>query len=633
MGTGRFEKKSAKEYQIEPPKRGATKIRRKIIIPDGDPDAGTLQGDLVIKFLGLVKPFRHFVYLIIACTLISNALMLVLPMSLRVIIDSIIPKSDMALLNLLALGLVAFILLSSAFSFLQRYLMTYTGERLVNSVRRKLHSHLQRQSLRYIEETQAGGIISRVIGDVEAVRGLLFGGLINFLSSIARLGFILIIIFWMNWRLTLVSLAFMPFFLISFARLRSKLRPAWKDIRKEMSSLTAKVGEVFSGAKVVKTYVKERREAITFYQKANDILRKAMRVHAMHMSMHLLAECVSQLGLVTVMWYGGRQVMTTDMQIGALVAFYTYVSMMFRPMQQVVMIYANVQRAMASIERIFEVLDTTPEIEEKPGAEELLHMQGDVRFDHVSFRYEAKKKKEVLQNVTFRALPGEKVALVGPSGAGKTTISNLLARFYDVDSGAITVDGVNLKDLKMSSFRKQLAIVLQENFLFAGSIRDNIAYSRKSATEEEVIEAAKSANAWEFIEELEEGLDSRVGERGVKLSGGQRQRMSIARAILADPKILILDEATSSLDSRSESLVQDALEKLMDGRTTFVIAHRLSTITSCDKILVIDDGRIVQEGPHEELLRAEGLYREMFLEQFSKAKLDADAAEVVLAGV
>ncbi|HYF48079.1 MAG TPA: ABC transporter ATP-binding protein, partial [Planctomycetota bacterium] len=338
-------------------------------------------------------------------------------------------------------------------------------------------------------------------------------------------------------------------------------------------------------------------------------------------------------------WFGGNRVMEGALTAGELVAFYGLIGLLHGPIAELIAVTGTVQQAMASIERIGEILDEKPEIADKPDAVEAGVLKGEVKFENVSFTYADKKKKAdaaktepgkpTLKNISFSVKPGQSIALVGPSGSGKSTISNLLARFYDVDSGSITVDGTDLRDYRLQSYRKNMAIVLQDNFLFRGTVRDNIKYSRPDATDEEVIRAAKMAGAWEFISASKEGLDSVCGERGVKLSGGQKQRISIARAILADPRILILDEATSALDSQAEAQIQSALDTLMEGRTTFIIAHRLSTIVNADKILVMDKGEIVEAGTHEELLAREGRYYDLFMEQYGRIRFTGRTADAI----
>ncbi len=606
----------------------------------------------VRRFLSELKPIRGKVLFAVALMPLSAAGMGLIALGGKIIFDGVIPVASGSMKPVMGraselpqflagyfpvgesnvvwafLGLfVALAVLAAIVTFVMRYVMLLCGEWLVARMRHNLHDHIQFLSISYIEDTQVGGIISRVVGDVQAVRNLLFGGFLEFARSVAIMVVLFGVLLYLDWYMTLASIALVPGFALVFLRCRKRLRPAWKHIRAEMGLLTARIAEVFGGARVVKAFVKERHENTGFFKWLNDLLRKALRVHLIHMGMHSGADLVANLGRVIVLALGAWRCVQGEISAGDLIFFVSTIGMFFQPMIQAVSINTQMQRAMASLERIYDVLDRRPEVREKPSAIRVGRLKGDVVFDNVSFRYDSEHRGKVIRNVSFHATPGECVAIVGPSGAGKTTVTNLLARFYDVLKGRILVDGHDIRELELAPYRRNLAVVLQDTWLFNGTIRENIAYAVPKASEEGVRRAAEQANALDFIEKMPKGFEERVGERGVKLSGGQKQRIAIARAILADPRILILDEATSSLDSRSEGLIQEALERLMKGRTTLVIAHRLSTITNADRILVLEEGRVVESGTHLELLAAHGGYYRMFMEQYGRVKFLRNAVK------
>lgn len=583
------------------------------------------------ELLSLLRPYKKRVFFASAAILAANLLGLAFPWAIKLIIDEVLIKKDAFLLNALAAGLILVFILKSYFGYVREYLVSFIGENVVCDLRDKLHRHLQRLSVKYIEDTPTGRIISGIIGDVESIRKFLFGGALDFIYSFFNVLFVLTILLVLDWRLTLVSLVYLPIFGLTFFKLTPRLREKHRLVREKYGELTARLSEVFNGVRIVAGFGKEAYEADKFRFKQKEIFKTSLEGHKLGILLWMGSEFISSLGLVTLIWFGVRAVFAGRITAGTLMAFYSYLGMLFFPVVKMVIINNYYQEAAASMERINEILAREPKIKEAKRPVRLDAIKGNIKFAGVSFNYD--DNKEVLSEIDLDVRESEVVALVGKSGAGKTTLINLLLRFYKPAKGAIFIDGRNLEDLELESYRSRIAMVLQDDYLFSASIRENILYSKPEASLEEIMKVAKLANAHRFIAELPDGYDTCIGERGVKLSYGQRQRISIARALLRDPSILILDEATSNVDSETERLIiEQAYMNLMRERTTFVIAHRLSTLTYADKIAFIEQGRITETGRHFELLDRKGSYWRMWTEQAESRAMTKEDAAIIANG-
>jgi subfamily B ATP-binding cassette protein MsbA len=498
--------------------------------------------------------------------------------------------------------------------------ITLVAQRLLFDLRQRLFRHLQRLSLRYYETQHTGRIMSRVLYDVDVVQSILGGSLLHIVTDTITLSVVLVLILAMYPLLSIIAIAAMILYTTNYLVFRKKLRSAAADVQEQYSGIYSTLHERIAGAKIVKSFGREQSESRRFVGEIREQLGLNVRQSRLGILMGIGSEVITAGASIGVLLVGGWMIIVQQsLTIGDLIAFNMYMGMLYGPITTLIQSNDTIQRTLAAIERIFDTLDTLPDVQEKKDAVMLDPCEGRVEFRNVDFWYEP--GHPVLQNISFAAEPGKMIALVGPSGGGKSTIVNLIPRFYDPTEGVILIDGHDLRELKLISLRQHIGIVLQETFLFSGTIRDNIKYGKSKATDEEIMRAAIAANAHDFIMEFPEGYETEIGERGVGLSGGQRQRISIARAILRNPKILILDEATSSLDSEAEALIQEALDKLMADRTTFVIAHRLSTVMNADEILVIDGGKIVERGTHEELVKNDGgLYQRLCRVQFKQSE-------------
>jgi len=560
-----------------------------------------------------------------ALILVHTALELLPPLFQRQIIDDVIGRRDLSRLGILIALLVAVYAVSELMDFGDQYLRHTLGERFLFDLRVRIYDHLQRLSLSFFERTSTGELMSRVSNDVNALEQFVTHGVILITVDALRLAGAAAVLLALEWRLALVVLIPVPIMAFGLRYFNRRARPIYRRVRDRLGDVNARLQDDLAGIRVIQAFGQEDAELARFSAVSEGYYRERVRAIRTWSTFFPAMFFLSALGGVAVLGLGARMVIAGQLTLGTLVAFLAYIISFYDPLRRLTEVDNTFQQAIAAADRIFELLDEMPEIPEAADAVVLDKVAGKVVFDDVHFRYGENApvantgQKEVLHDVEFQMVPGEVVALVGPSGAGKTSIANLLCRFYDPTHGRVLVDGHDLRAVQVRSLRRQVAVVLQDTFLFNASVRENLLYGKPDATEEELIAATRAAYAHDFIVEMPAGYDTEIGERGVKLSGGQRQRLALARAILADPRILILDEATSSVDAEAEYLIQQALEEVLKGRTALVIAHRLSTIRNADKIIALEGGRIREVGNHRELVARGGLYSQLYQRQLELA--------------
>lgn len=590
------------------------------------------RGDYLRDYLRWLRPHRGRLLAVAGLALLSAAAQSIEPLFMRFIVDKVllaeIPRPERLFRLNVAGGLFLTLVIASAgITVAKDYTQRILNVRVILSLRRAIFDRFLHLPLSKLWDMKTGGLLSRLSGDVETTSGLLQMAIISPSISVVKLLIAMGVLFTLNWRLTLMALAVIPgamFMSFTFAR---RIRPVYRVVRKDVELIDGRVGEAFSGIRVVRAFRQEVRELLAYMQGRHTVLRKELFAARREMWLWASWGLLTAVVNVVIVWYGGHLTLAGRASVGDIFAFQWYTFLLMGPVWNIVNSFSEMQRSLAAMERVFEVLAMAPDKPDVPNAVEAPLRFDSIRFEHVTFEY--RPGVPVLHDLDLEIPGGTVVALVGRSGAGKTTVTDLVARFHDPTRGRILVNGIDYREMRLQSYRARLAIVQQDVFLFDGTIRDNIAYGRHDASFEEVEAAARRANAHEFIERLVEGYETIVGERGVKLSGGQKQRLAIARAILADPQLLILDEATSNLDTESEQLIQASLADLVEGRTTFIIAHRLSTVRKADLILLMQDGRVVEQGTHESLMAADGLYAGMVRRQNSGATDSADEQEAV----
>ena len=572
--------------------------------------------DMLLRILRYFKPHWKLMALVFLCVGATSVLGLLPPLFTGAIVDRALIERNFRLLTLYTLGYVGVSFLVSLIGVGESYLNTLISKRIILDIRNSMYGILQRMPLKFFSNTRTGDIISRINNDVSGVEGVFQRTVVNTVQDILVIAFTLVTIFAMDWRLSLLGLCLIPSFILPTRRVGKARWNIAKATQEKLAELNQIIQETLgvAGAVLVKIFTREDDQRDKFYASSRDVVKLQIREALVGRWFFMFVRTFSSIGPALIYFYGGYLVIRGELTIGTVIAFNTLLMRLFGPVTNLFNMHVDVTRSLALFERVFEYLDLAPEVMEAPGALSLDKLEGRIEYEDVCFSY--KEGQQVLKGVSFTVEPGEMVALVGPSGSGKTTITYLVPRLYDPDSGVVKIDGIDARQISLRSLRSQIGIVTQDTFLFNASIRENILFGRKDATEEEMIEACKAAYIHDFIAALDEGYDTLVGERGIKLSGGEKQRIAIARAILRNPRIIILDEATSSLDSHAETLIKAAISPLLANRTSLVIAHRLSTVLAADKILVIEDGRIVESGTHQELLARGGLYRRLYDEQF-----------------
>jgi len=574
------------------------------------------------RLWGYLKRQKGALALVIFLVILSTVLNVIGPALMGIAIDRFIAVGDLVGLARIATAMLLIYALTSLAIWLQQTIMAGVAQRTIRDLRADLFTKLQTLSLRYFDQHSRGDLMSRLSNDMETISNVLTSNATQLISSGLMVTGVIIMMFILNIPLALVTLLTIPLMLILTRKIATYTRTGYRNQQKYLGDLNGIIEETITGQQVVKAYVREETVIKEFDSANRSLQQAATRAEIAAGAMGPLMNMVSNISLALVAGAGGWMAVQGMATVGIIATFISYARQFSRPLNEIAQVFNVIQSALAGAERVFEILDEAPELNDAPDAQALEHIQGKVIFEDVCFGYE--KGVPVLKHVSMYNNPGETIALVGPTGAGKTTIINLLTRFYDVDSGSIEIDGVDIRDIKKDDLRRKLGLVLQDNFLFADTVMENIRYGRQDATDEEVIAAAKVANADSFIHRLPQGYQTPLSERGSNLSLGQRQLLAIARVILADPEILILDEATSNVDTRTEKHLQEALLRLMEGRTSFVIAHRLSTIRDADCVMVINGGEIIERGTHDELLEKEGFYYNLYMSQF-KGKAAAAA--------
>ena len=593
------------------------------------PEFQTSPWQVAKRLAPIVAGFRRQIIIALVMVIAASSLQMLIPLSFKYTIDEVIPSGDLTMLWVIGGGLLVLEVLRYFLGYMQRVALAIAAQQLVFEMAKRLFEHVQRLSLRFYERQGTGEIISRATNDVGVLQQSISGGTV---ASAIRLFTMLayaVLMLLLHWQLALIVYATVPLLLLAGLVSANMLRSRYRLVQEKMADVNSALAEDISGVRVSKAFAREDAQRRRFQSENRENLQANMSTAQVQAVATPAIQLIAMLGMGIVLLAGSWFVIGGTMTLGTLAAFVTYLIAFYQPIEQLSMVNRSIQQALAASERIFQFLDEPTEVLEKPDAHALHRVQGAVTFEHVSFAYNP--GVPVLKDITIAAQPGETIALVGHTGSGKTTIANLIPRFFDPQEGRVALDGQDVRDLTLESVRRSLAMVIQETFLFGTTVRENIRYGKLDATQAEIEAAAEQAHAHEFIAKLPQGYESPVGEGGVMLSRGQRQRIALARAIIKDPAILILDEATSDVDTETEALIQDALSRVMQGRTTFVIAHRLSTIRSADQIIVLDKGEIVERGRHEELLARNGTYRALYDIQFAHQEEAAGAASPSLA--
>ncbi len=576
------------------------------------------------RLLGFLTPYRSRLLFTTAMVILGTVADLLLPKYFSMVIDEVRQEQRMSMVNLIGIAFVVTVIIRFFANWGQFYSTQWLGGRVVFDIRNRMFRHLQNLSIGYIDKRGVGTVMTRIQNDVAVIQELFSETVIGIISNVLVLVGIIVIMLITNWKLALLSFLVLPIMTLVMAYWQKYAKAAYRMTRRTLSIVNANLAESIAGMRVVQAYTREPTNMKAFRKINGDNLDASIEAAKYSSMLFPTVSFLSSASTAMIVYFGGRLVFNEALSLGQLVLFIAFIDRFFAPIRELSQQYSTMQSAMVAGERIFEVLDVEPEVQDKRDAYELPEIEGKVDYNNVTFGY---GNTEILHDIDLHVQPGETVAFVGETGAGKSSMINLLMRFSDVWSGSITIDGHDIRDVTQESLRSQLGIVLQDTFLFGSTIRQNIAYARSDATSQEIEQAARDVGVHDFIEKLPDGYDTEVQERGVSLSIGQRQLISFARALLADPKILILDEATSSIDTQTEQLIQEALKRVLVGRTSFVIAHRLSTIRKADKVVVMDEGRIVEMGAHDELIAASGMYYNLYTMQWRDQGNAAESEE------